>query len=332
MAPRRIRWLLQAAVAASLIALLLRGADLGGVWERMGRIPPGSFALGLLLALAGLLLQALRWKALLGTLAVSFRECYVFSGLASALSMVSPSSALSDAAAGYWMGKRGGAVPRALTSLLASRLFGVAAGFLLLLAALPSHACLLRDLPAAFSARKLLLLVLLLAPAAGLAALFAARAPQARLDALRRALPSLRPATLAAAAGFSLLVQICQMGVISLGYRAVGAPIAFADVVFFMPLISFLGMAPVSLGGIGVREALGVFFYTLLPGVDREHVLAQAGFVYLVQSVMAVLNLALAAATLGLPGKRGPRRRTPGGSPEGSRGRPLGGPADPRTA
>lgn len=298
----RYSWIWKAAIAAILLALLLRNADLADVRERMGRIPPWTYALGLGMAVLGIALQALRWKILLRNTGVTFRECYVFLGLGAALAMVSPSSALSDGAVGYWMGKREHMVLRSLSALFAARLIGVAAGLLLLLAALPSHAWILREFRLEWSPRGVLLAAIPLLAALG-AALFLARGQRKRLRSLRAALPSLRPADLAAAAGLSLVVHLCLMGVYWLGYRGVAAPVAYPDVVFFTPLITFLGMLPVSIGGMGLREGLGIFFYTLLPGVAPEQVLAQAGFIYLLMIGMAGINLTLAAATLGLPGR-----------------------------
>ena len=111
------------------------------------------------------------------------------------------------------------------------------------------------------------------------------------------------------------------MAIAWVGFRSVGAPVAFADVMFFAPLVILLSTAPVSLGGIGVREGLGLFFYTMLPGVGPEAVLAQAGYGYLVLFTLGGLNLALAAAMLGWrrkgTGKREPRRLP--GEPAGPR-------------
>jgi hypothetical protein len=105
----------------------------------------------------------------------------------------------------------------------------------------------------------------------------------------------------------SLGVQLVQIAAHWIAYRAIGAPIAYSDLLFFLPFITLLGMAPVSLGGMGVREGLGIFFYTMLPGVGREAVLAEAGFRYLLMAVMAAVNLAVAMAVLGGPGARAAR-------------------------
>ena len=110
----------------------------------------------------------------------------------------------------------------------------------------------------------------------------------------------------------SLAVQFVQMSAHWIAYRAIGAPVAYADILFFLPLITLLGMAPVSLGGMGVREGLGIFFYTLLPGVGREAVLAEAGFRYLLMAAMAAVNLAVAAAVLGGFGRLSARSPQPG--------------------
>ena len=102
----------------------------------------------------------------------------------------------------------------------------------------------------------------------------------------------------------SLGVQLVQIAAHWIGYQALGAPIAYSDLLFFLPLITLLAMVPISLGGMGVREGLGIFFFTLLPGVGREAVLAEAGFRYLLMAVMAVVNIAVAGVVLGWLGRR----------------------------
>lgn len=293
--------ILKALVFLALVVLILRNADLARVGAHLGRIPPSAWALALAALFASLALQALRWKLLLKDPHLPYRECYAFIGVGSSLAMVAPSSLLADGAAGYWLGKRQSGVVRALSSLLAARAIGALSGVLLLLCALPSHLWVFRELRLEGSSRQALAagaLVLFLGALA-----FLARRYRLRLsEVVDRALPILKdPRDLGIAVGLSLAVQLVQMAAHWIAYRAIGAPVAYSDLIFFLPLITLLGMIPISLGGMGVREGLAIFFYTLLPGVGKEAVLAEAGFRYLLMAALAAVNLAVAGAVLGRP-------------------------------
>jgi uncharacterized membrane protein YbhN (UPF0104 family) len=307
--PRPSTWL-KALVFLALAFFILRNADLGRVGAHLERIPIAAYALAFAAMLASLALQALRWKLLLKDPAIPYRECYAFIGVGSSLAMVSPSSLLADGAVGYWLGKRQQGVLRALSALLAARVLGVAAGVILLLAVLPSHLWVFHELRLEETSRRALAaaaLALVLAVAGALAWRYRDKLAQL----VDRALPNLKdPLSMAVAMALSLGVQLVQIAAHWIAYRALGAPIAYSDLLFFLPLITLLAMVPISLGGMGVREGLGIFFYTLLPGVGREAVLAEAGFRYLLMAVMAAVNLAVAQAILGGLGKRSARSQS----------------------
>jgi glycosyltransferase 2 family protein len=304
--PRPSTWL-KAIVFLALAFLILRNADLGRVGAHLGRIPAAAYILAFAAMLASLALQALRWKLLLKDPAIPYRECYACIGVGSSLAMVSPSSLLADGAVGYWLGRRRQGVLRALSALLAARVLGVAAGVILLLAALPSHLWVFRELRLEGTSRRAL-------AAAALALVFAAAAALAwryrdkLAQLVDRALPILKdPLFMGVAMALSLGVQLVQIAAHWIAYRALGAPIAYSDLLFFLPLITLLAMVPISLGGMGVREGLGIFFFTMLPGVGREAVLAEAGFRYLLMAAMAAVNIVVAWAVLGGLGRRSAR-------------------------
>jgi uncharacterized membrane protein YbhN (UPF0104 family) len=305
--PRPSTWL-KALVFLAIAYFILRNADLARVGAHLERIPPAAYALSFAAMVTSMAFQALRWKVLLKDPAIPYRECYAFIGVGSSLAMVSPSSLLADGAVGYWLGKRRQGVLRALSALMAARILGAAAGVILLLAALPSHLWVFGRLRLeGTSHRALAAVVLALVFAAGAAIARRHRDELAQL--VDRALPILKdPFSLAVAMVLSLGVQLVQIAAHWIAYRAIGAPIAYSDLVFFLPLIALLGVVPVSLGGMGVREGLAIFFFTLLPGVGREAVLAEAGFRYLLMAAMAAMNLAVAWVVMGGLGRRTARR------------------------
>lgn len=301
--PRPTTWL-KALVLLALAFLIFRNADLGRVGAHMGRIPPAAYALAFAALLASLALQALRWKLLLKDPSIPFRECYAFIAVGSSLAMVSPSSLLADGAVGYWLGKRRHEVVRALSALLAARVLGAAAGVLLLLAALPAHAWVFGKVRVEGTAGLALAIAVPATVLLGGWAL-AWRYRDKALELVERALPILKdPVSLLVAMALSMGVQLAQITAHWIAYRAIGAPIAFADLLFFLPLITLIGMVPISLGGMGVREGVAIFFYTMLPGVGREAVLAEAGFRYLLMAVLAAVSVGIAWTILGRLGRR----------------------------
>lgn len=289
---------LKALVFLALAILILLNADLGRVAAHLHRIPAAAYALAFAALFASVALQALRWKLLLEDSSIPYRECYAFIGIGSFLAMASPSNLLADGAVGYWLGKRQHSVLRALSTLLASRVFGAVAAVILFLAALPSHLWVFRELRLESASRQVLAAAILaVVLAAG--SVLARRYRDKLVQVLDRTLPILKePRALAIALSLSLAVQLVQISAHWVAFRAIGAPITFTDLLFFLPLIAFLSMVPISLGGMGVREGLGIYFFTLLPGVGMEMVLAVAGFRYLLMAAMAAVNLAVAGMVL----------------------------------
>lgn len=299
----RITLALKALVLVGLVTFLLSTADLDAIAGHLARIPLSVFAAGIALMLSSLALQTVRWRLLLDDPSIRFRECLAFVGLGASLNMVSPSTVVADGVISYWMGRRTSNVLGAMSTLLAARLIGSLSAVVLFLAALASHLWVFERIPMEWSPRRILY-----AGAAGAtlaAAIVLARRHRGKLGQLgHRALPAMKsPGTLAMVLALSVAIQALMFYAYYLGFRAIGAPVRLLDVFFFAPLITFAGMIPVSIGGIGVREGLGVFFYTLIPGVSREEVLSQAGYHYILMLGAALVNLAFAAAVLGPPWK-----------------------------
>jgi len=61
--------------------------------------------------------------------------------------------------------------------------------------------------------------------------------------------------------GLALGVQLCRVGVYYATGHALGQDVAFRDCVVFIPLIAIVAAAPISFGGIGVRENMGVWLF-----------------------------------------------------------------------
>jgi uncharacterized membrane protein YbhN (UPF0104 family) len=291
-------WPLRLLVLAGLLAYILHDLDLAAVVATLGRLPPWIFPLGIAFMVLGQALQALRWKVLLRNPAVRYLDCLAFTGMGATLAMVSPSSVLADGAVSYWLGRRRHNVVESMSALMTSRIFGVVVMTSICLSLLPSHLWVFREIAFSWAPGKTLFLCIALTVLAG--GSYLAYRQRARFGTmLDHALPALRDfRTIALALSISVLAQAGQFLALYLGYLAMDIPIAFTEFIFFWPLISLAGLMPVSIGGIGVRESLAIFFFTLLPGVAKEHVLAHAGYMYALLAGMAGVNGLLAAAVL----------------------------------
>jgi uncharacterized membrane protein YbhN (UPF0104 family) len=290
-------------VVAALLGYILHGLDFGRVIDNLRQLRVRTFLFGIAILAAGQALNAWRWKVLLGPSPIRYRDCLAFICVGASLNLVSPSSVLSDGTVAYWMGRRNKMVLQSMSTLLAARVIGMAAMLMLFLSAAPGHAWVFRELAFGWAPAKLLYgAAILVFLAAG--AFLARRHKQRVLALINEALPALKnPAALAAALVLSLGVQACQFLMQYVGYRAMGIPVGFLDILFFSPIMTLLGMLPISIGGIGVREGLSIFFLTLLPGVRKEMLLAHSGYGYAVQAGLVAVNLLFALAVLGRPGK-----------------------------
>src|SRR5262249_48674392 len=98
----------------------------------------------------------------------------------------------------------------------------------------------------------------------------------------KRALP-----TLIAALVLSLLFQAFVIAVVFLSARALSLAVPLSAVAVFVPLVSLAGMVPVSVNGLGVREALYILLFGQI-GVSPELSVSLA-LVYLAVTVVASL-------------------------------------------
>ena len=81
------------------------------------------------------------------------------------------------------------------------------------------------------------------------------------------------PATLAAVFGTSIIIQLTRITVHFLCGKAVGIDAGFIYFALFVPLMEIVASLPVSVGGVGVRETIGVTLFSAV-GVGRPDVVA----------------------------------------------------------
>jgi uncharacterized membrane protein YbhN (UPF0104 family) len=96
-----------------------------------------------------------------------------------------------------------------------------------------------------------------------------------------------RPGVVLGAVLLSFVFQAIVIAVVFFNARALDLEFPFSTVAVFVPLISLAGMIPISVNGLGVREALYIFFFGRL-GAPTE-VSVSLALLYLGVTFMASL-------------------------------------------
>lgn len=269
------QWL-KAAVTIGLYALVLLWSDVDATLAELRSARIGYVALGVLLYGAGQAMSAWRWWLLLAPvrLAVRYTRLLGFYFVGMFFNLFLPTIVGGDAVKAVLLTRDTGAMAKATISVFMERNLGLAA--LLSIATLAAWQTPDVDL----GGRSLLLLTLVLLAGFVIVnvALFSphayhlvdriiARSPlagmRARAGSLYEAIKPYRSAwrTMATAFALSLAFQVIVIGVVFLNALALDQAFPFSAVAVFVPLISLAGMLPVSVNGLGVREALYLLLF-----------------------------------------------------------------------
>ncbi len=87
------------------------------------------------------------------------------------------------------------------------------------------------------------------------------------------------PGTLARVFILSCVIQLTRIGVHYLCARAVGMNVGFAYFALFVPVMEIVASLPISFGGVGVRDMVGVTLFSLV-GIGRETVFSYTLLAY----------------------------------------------------
>lgn len=304
------------AVGLALLAILYARIDVDRVLAALGRLDPGGLALALGCFVPQVLVAAARWQRLLAALApLSFVAAlrHVLAG--GTLNLVLPSK-LGDVAKGWFLA-RAAAVPlrRGLVAASAEKLLDLGGLCAVLLLATAVHGLARDPLVAAAAAGAgavvgAVVAALAWAPPAGLARRLPARlrgalGDWAEVRAAWVAAPRALGGTLALTVGLWAL-HVLQ---ILLFFRAAGATASAAAVFALAPVAILVGLLPISLAGLGTRDAALVYLFA---AGDDPAVLAAVGLLtatrYVVPALAGLPFLPLvlrARAALAAPGERG---------------------------
>ncbi len=323
--PNLRRWLIRATGSALLLGVLAWFVPLSQVVEGFSRVPPGLFAAVLAAFVGGHVLAALKWRMLTGPglgLSVALRAH--FAGLASNLLLpgVAGGDAVRAALAQAHM-RDGGRVG---AGALADRMIDMLAlACLAVFGALALRSQALSPQPEGAGAAMVALQVLALFGAAlagllyvaprllpALWARFPALPAASFVNTLGSALQAIgkRPFLVIGALALSIAIQGLFVWLAMQLGRAVGLHgLPFAAWLFAWPLAKLLAVLPISLGGLGLREASLAALLSPL-GAQGALVVA-AGLVW--QAVLILTGM-LGTLVLGLSG--GARRGAP---PQGAK-------------
>ena len=295
------RWI-KPVVSLSLYALIFWFTDVSAILRRLAGARFEYVAAGILLYGAGQALSAWRWQLLTRplSLVVSYRRLLSFYFIGMFFNLFLPTIVGGDAVKAWLLARETGAVARSTVSVFMERNLGLLALLTIGIAA-AVWAPPVEILGVSLVTLTLLLfggfaavnLVLLNRAAYVLADRVIAATPLARWRPRAASLyQAITPYASAAreiglATLLSFAFQAIVIGVVFLNTRALHHEFPVSVVAVFVPLISLGGMLPVSVNGLGVREALYVLLFGRL-GASSELAIALA-LLYLVVTFVASL-------------------------------------------
>ena len=315
---QRLVMLVKIVVSAGLLYVLLSRVDLARLWTtaRTASIPWLVAALGLYFAMVfvsawrwGLLLRAQRIAVRLASLLRSYLVATFFNNFL-------PSNIGGDVVRVRDTAQAAGSKTRAATVVLVDRGIGLLA---LVFVAAAGASILPKGSPVVGPFGPRLLWLVLVAGAALAAPMLVM--PQRigrlltpltalhqewveeRISRLVAALTRFRETPLALGLGFAgaILVQAILVGFYAAIAQALGVPIPMAHLAVMIPLSFIVQMAPVSVNGLGVREATFSYYFAQL-GLPLESALALS---FLGAVLVMIFSLSGAAAYLARPRQSG---------------------------
>jgi glycosyltransferase 2 family protein len=296
------RWI-KALVTLLLYALVFYWTDVRVIVSRLTTVRLEYVAVAVLLYVGGQALSTWKWRLLLapvGLAAVRYPRLLAFYFIGMFFNLFLPTMVGGDAVKAVLLARETGAPVRATTSVFMERNLGLSA--LLSIALVASWRAPAFDMMGVPLSTLTLLLfcgfiaanvALVTRGVYGLVDRIIAATPLARMR--HRAAPlydavyayRARPGVIASTVLLSFVFQGVVIAVVFLNTRALQLDFPFSSIAVFVPLISLASMIPVSVNGLGVREALYIFFFGRL-GAPTE-VSVSLALLYLAVTFMASL-------------------------------------------
>jgi hypothetical protein len=295
------RWLKPAGTIA-LYVFVFYWTDFRAILGRLRTVEVSPLVAAIGIYVAGQALSAFKWRLLLKPvgLTASYARLLGFYFTGMFFNLFLPTIIGGDAVKAVLLARESQAPARATMSVFMERNTGLCALLLIALGAswlappVRLFGIALPVLALVIGACYLAVNIVLMSPIAYRAAdRLIAATPLARMRPRARSLyDAITPykaalSTLVVALALSLVFQALVIAVVFLSARALSLAVPLSAVAVFVPLVSLAGMVPVSVNGLGVREALYILLFGQV-GVSAELSVSLA-LVYLAVTVVASL-------------------------------------------
>lgn len=279
------QYLLRLGVSCGILFILLKVVPYQQVFAVIRTLHPALFCIVVILGCIPHVLGAFRWQCLLSSQGISVPWSDVFLTLICGLffNLFFPSYIASDVFRSMAISSKQIPYKKVISSVIVDRFSGMAG---MAVVVVFSYLLGTRYLP--FSSLLVPLIIFIGITGIGLMLMFSKRFFQASISVFRRyAGISQRlntwheyvygfkktPGAFMAAAGYSIIIQALSLVACYVLFIAIGQPVAFVHVMVILPLIMVLATIPITVSGIGTREAAMVYFFGLV-GVRKEVSLA----------------------------------------------------------
>ena len=319
---RRSRVAIEGAISIVLLVVLLRYAGVDEVWNTLKRTNLAWFIPAVAVNMATVVVMAWRWRLLLAAKGLHVPLGWLTRTYFVALfaGQFLPAAIGGDAVRAIELGRRTDDGAEAVASVLIDRLVGVVSLVMLALVAIAigDHSGYRPEVIAAeamfgLAAATILALLFSSRLRGVVARTLEPRAGGRRLAAGHRfyeALHSYRDhrGTLVAVCALAMVVQVARIGVIWMLVQALELPVSVGVVLVTGPVVFAALVLPVSLNGIGVREAVFVSF--LRDQVPSSEAIALGFAFFAVGTATALVGALVLLVRFVRYGARGVARRT----------------------
>ncbi|HTY55369.1 MAG TPA: lysylphosphatidylglycerol synthase transmembrane domain-containing protein [Candidatus Binataceae bacterium] len=272
----RIGFAIRLILGLGLLAFLLSRVDRVALFHQLARERLAYFLAALMLYIAGQIVASVRWRYLAGMLALygSVFEFIVYFFVGVFTNLFVPGLVGGDAARTVYLGRRKGHIGRAAASVAADRLTGLIALFWFAAScvALFGRGILPRAMIVPVLAVGVAALVGLIAMPFVLRAIEFMPARFSKISATLAPYMG-QPIALTPAIGLSLILHSSQVVCQYLLAVGAGMKIPFWFFLVSVPTTNFFATMPITLSGLGVREGLYIYLFSLI-GVPKTEAVA----------------------------------------------------------
>ncbi|HEY3373777.1 MAG TPA: lysylphosphatidylglycerol synthase transmembrane domain-containing protein [Candidatus Aquicultor sp.] len=295
--PSRLSALIKTAVSALLIAALLYKSDLNQYVELIKNSSPVYLLVALVLTVASIVLSAYKWQLLVMaqgfTVPLRSLTSSYFVGLF--FNNFMPTSIGGDVVRVYDLRKMIADGPAAAASVVAERVLAAfTLGLIVLGGVLVSADSVARYKPLIIVFVLLCTLLLLAVLSAHRFGAVLARFESSVVRKLKETADSMRVCvdhkpTLVQVLIYSLVFQLTVVAINIFIIKALGLTVPYGFVLLFIPIISAITMLPISLNGLGVREAMYVYFFSQV-GLSTEESITISIFFFIIVTLVSLIG------------------------------------------